>query len=101
LLASLWAASVLWCAVITLLLVRQADLPDIATASMLVTIATLASFTLSGAWDLRGTEDAVNVTDALFLGVTGGGLTALLVWAIATFIARVLRLPTTAHLQDR
>jgi hypothetical protein len=67
---------------------------------MLVAIATCAAFALSAALDVRGTEDSVNIVDTLFLGVTTGALTALVVWGIAMFIARVLRLPTTAHLHD-
>jgi hypothetical protein len=100
LLVSLWGIMTLACVAIVLLLVRQADLPDIATASMLVAIATCAAFALSAALDVRGTEDSVNIVDTLFLGVTTGALTALVVWGIAMFVARVLRLPTTAHLHD-
>ena len=100
LLVSIWGGITLWSVAVTLLLVRQADLPDIATAAMLVTIATFATFTLAAAFDLRGTEHDVNMVDALFLGVTGGALTAMVVWGIAMFLARVLRLPTTAGLDD-
>jgi len=99
-LVSLWGVTTLSSVAITLLLVRQADLPDIATASMLVTIATFAAFTLSAAYDVRGSDDEVNMVDALFLGVTSGALTAMVVWGIAMLIARVLRLPTTAGLHD-
>jgi hypothetical protein len=99
-LVSLWGVATLSSVAITLLLVRQADLPDVATASMLVTIATFAMFTLSAAYDLRGTEDEVNMVDSLFLGVTTGALTAMVVWAIAMLVARVLRLPTTAGMTD-
>lgn len=99
-LVSLWGLTTLSSVVAALLLVRQADLPDIATASMLVTIATFAAFTLAAAYDVRGTDDAVNMVDALFLGVTSGALTAMVVWGIAMFVARVLRLPTTAGLDD-
>ncbi len=96
---ALWAACICWSLTIVLLVIRQADLPDIATASMLVTIAAFAAYALSGALDARGTPDEVNMTDALFLGVTSGGLTAMIVWGAAMAIARVLRLPTTAHLR--
>jgi hypothetical protein len=99
-LVSLWGVVTLISVLITLLLVRQADLPDIATAAMLVTIATFASFTLAAAFDVRGTDDEINLVDALFLGVTSGALTALVVWAIAMFVARLLHLPTTAGLND-
>lgn len=94
-LAAAWAASIPWSAIAVLLLVRQADIPDVATASMLVVIAAFGAFGLSAALDARGTDDAVNVTDALFLGVTGGALTAMIVWGIAIGAARVLRLPVS------
>lgn len=99
-LGALWAASIVWSATTVLLLVRQADLPDIATASFIVTISAFAIFATSGALNARGTSTEVNVTDTLFLGVTTGALTALLVWAIAMGAARLLRLPTTAALRD-
>ncbi len=99
-LGALWAASIAWSATTVLLLVRQADLPDIATASFIVTISAFAIFATSGALNARGTPAEVNVTDTLFLGVTTGALTALLVWAIAMGVARLLRLPTTAALRD-
>ncbi len=83
-----------------LLMVRQADLPDVATASMLVVISTFALFALSAAIDLRGTPDEVNIVDAMFLGITIGAMTSLIVWAIAMGVARVLRLPTTAALRE-
>lgn len=95
LLVSLWGVTVLWSVAVTLLIVRQADLPDIATAAMLVTIATFAAFTLSAAYDVRGGDDEVNMVDALFLGVTSGALSAMVVWGIAMFVARVLKLPTS------
>ena len=84
-----------------LLLVRQADLPDVATASFIVTISAFAIFAVTAAFDVRGTPSEVNITDAMFFGVTTGALTALIVWAIAMGIARLLRLPTTAHLRER
>jgi hypothetical protein len=40
------------------------------------------------------------MVDSLFLGVTSGALTALVVWGIAMFVARVLHLPTTERLHD-
>ena len=83
-----------------LLLVRQADLPDVATASFIVTISAFAAFALAGALNARGTSAKVNISDTLFLGVTTGALSALVVWAIAMGTARVLRLPTTAPLRD-
>lgn len=100
LLAALWAASVLWSVATVLLLVRQADLPDVATASMMVSIVALAAFALTAGFDARGTTAEQNLTDALFLGVTAGALTGLVVWGIAMAVARALRLPNTAHLHN-
>ena len=91
----LWAVSIPWSAVTALLIVRQADLPDIATASMIVTIAPSAMFTLAAAFEARGTSAETNLTDAMFLGVTAGALTAMVVWGIATCVARLLKLPTS------
>lgn len=99
-LAAMWCGALAWSVVTTLLLVRQANLPDIATASMLVTIATFGTFTLMAALDARGSESEVNLVDALFLGVTGGALTGLLVWGAAMGVARVLRLPAEAPSRD-
>jgi hypothetical protein len=76
LVVTLWGVTTLWCVVVTLLLVRQADMPDIATAAMLVTIATFATFTLSAANDLRGTDDAWDLVDALFLNCDARGARA-------------------------
>lgn len=100
LLAVIWPLSVAWSATTVLLLVRQADLPDVATASFIVTISAFAIFAATAAFDVRGTPSEVNITDAIFFGVTTGALTALLVWGIAMGIARLLRLPTTAHLRE-
>ena len=95
LLAISWAGSVAVSVAAVLMLVRQADLPDVATASLTVMIATFAAFALSAGFDLRGTEDEVNLIDTLFFGVTSGALTGLLVWAAAMGVARVLKLPRT------
>ena len=100
LLGAMWCACVAWSMVAVLLLVRQADLPDVATASFLVVISTQALFALSGAMDLRGTPDEVDLVDTMFLGITAGAMTALIVWALAMGAARVLRLPTTAELRE-
>ena len=97
---AMWCASVAWSVVAVLLLVRQADLPDVATASFVVVIATFAAFALTAALAARGTDAEVNVVDALFFGVTSGALTALIVWGIALGAARLLRLPTTARLDE-
>jgi hypothetical protein len=93
-----WAGCVAWSTATALLVVRQADLPDVATASFVVTITACAAFALSSAFAARGTSAEVNLVDALFLGVTGGGLTSVLVWGLAMGIARLLRLPTTEGL---
>ena len=95
---ALWAASIPWSVIAALLIVRQADLPDIATASMIVTIAPFAMFTLAAAYEARGTSAETNLTDAMFLGVTAGALTAMVVWGIAMGVARLFKLPTTADL---
>jgi hypothetical protein len=97
--AALWAASIPWSVVAALLIVRQADLPDIATASMLVTIAPYAAFTLMAAFEARGTKAETNLVDAMFLGVTGGALTSMLVWGIAMGTARALKLPSTRDIK--
>ena len=99
-LAIAWPLSVTWSATTVLLLVRQADLPDVATASFVVTITAFAVFAATAALDARGTPSEVNVTDAIFFGVTTGALTALVVWGLAMGIARILRLPTTAPLRE-
>ncbi|HZP58595.1 MAG TPA: hypothetical protein VFC53_13750 [Dehalococcoidia bacterium] len=98
-LIALWASAVPWSAATALLIVRQADLPDVATASFVVTIAVFGAFALAAALDARGTKAEVNVPDALFLGVTVGAMTALLVWGIAMGAAKLLRLPTTEGLR--
>ena len=97
-LALMWATAIAWSVVTVLCIVRQTDLPDVATASMLVAIGTAGAFALSAAFDARGDGAEVNLTDALFLGVTGGALTGMIVWGAAMAVARVLRLPTTAGL---
>jgi hypothetical protein len=90
-LLALWAGAIPWSVAAVLLLVRRPDLPDVATASMLVTIASFATFTLVAALAARGTEHEVDVVDTLFLGVTTGALTALIVWGCAMGVARALR----------
>jgi hypothetical protein len=97
---AMWCGSLVWSAITVLLLVRQADLPDVATAAFIVVIATFAAFALTAALNARGTDAEVNVVDALFFGVTTGALTALIVWGIAIAIARALRLPTSAVLRE-
>ncbi len=97
----LWAVSIPWSVVAVLLIVRQADLADIFTASFLVTISACAAFALMAALDRRGSAGEVNLVDTLFFGVTVGGLSGLLVWGLAMAIARVLRLPTTEALGEQ
>jgi hypothetical protein len=99
-LIAMWGASIAWSAVTALLLVRQADLPDVATASFLVVISPFVAFALTAALNARGSDAEVNVVDTLFLGVTAGALTGLIVWAIAMAVARLLHLPTTAALRE-
>jgi hypothetical protein len=95
---ALWAASIPWSAAAALLIVRQADLPDIATASMLVTIPPFALFTLTAAIGARGTDAEYDLVSAMFLGVTAGALTSIIAWGIAMLAARLLRLPTSVDL---
>jgi hypothetical protein len=101
-LLAIWVASVPWAVLTVLLVVRQADLPDVATAAFVVTITPFAAFALTAALAARGTDAEVDLVDTLFLGVTVGAMTALLVWGIALGVARLLRLPTTEalHAED-
>jgi hypothetical protein len=94
--ALLWAGSVLWSVGITLCIIRQADIADVFTAALLVTIGPYALYALLGALDLRGTRDETDIVSAMFLGITVGALTAVLVWGIAMAIARLLRMPMSA-----
>jgi hypothetical protein len=91
-LAAMFGASLIISCIAVLLLIRQANLPDIATASMLVTIPPYAVFALVAAYD-GPADDNAGLVDALFLGVTGGALAAMLVWGAAMGVARALRLP--------
>lgn len=93
--ALLWAASVAVSIVVTLCVIRQAEIADVFTAALLATIAPYALYALVAALDLRGTPDEVDLVSAIFLGVTTGGLTAVVVWALSMGIARLLRLPTS------
>jgi hypothetical protein len=99
-LGALWAGSIPWSAAAVLMLVRQADLPDVATASFVASISGCALFALVAALNARGTSAETDLVDAIFLGVTIGAMTALAVWAIAMGTARAFRLPTTAALRD-
>ncbi len=99
-LAALVGASIVWSVATVLLLVRQTDLPDVATASFLVTISAFALYALVAAAHAHDSDPKVNIVDAMFLGITVGAMTALVVWALAMGIARLLRLPTTAALHD-
>lgn len=93
LLALLWLASLAWSTAVALLVVRQAEMADVATASFIATIAPHVVFALVAALDARGTNDEVDLVDAVFFGVTAGALAALLVWPAAMGIARLLRMP--------
>ncbi|MBI5289310.1 MAG: hypothetical protein HY873_10115 [Chloroflexi bacterium] len=99
-LALMWAGCLGWSVVTTLLVIRQADIPDVFTASLLVTVAPFAVFALLAAIAVRGTDQETDVVSAMFFGITSGALTAVLVWFIAMAVARVLRLPTTAGLVE-
>lgn len=93
--AELWALSFVWSVVATLCLIRQADIPDVFTAAMLVTIAPFALYALVAAFAVRGTSEETDIVSAMFFGITVGALTGLLVWAVCMGIARALKLPTT------
>ena len=97
----LWAISIPWSVVATLLLVRQADLADIFTASLLLTISASAIFALVAALGRRGSSGEVNLVDTLFFGVTVGAMSGMIVWGIAMGAARLLRLPTTEALRGQ
>lgn len=90
----LWVASILVATTITLCIIRQADVADVFTAALLATITPYALYALVAALELRGTPDETDVVSAVFLGVTTGALTGVLVWAIAMVVARLLGLPT-------
>lgn len=96
-LLGLWIACIGFSIVAALCLIRQAEIPDVATAAMLVTIPACGAFALSAAYDVRGSDNGTNLSDALMLGVTGGALTAMIVWGAAIGVARALHLPRAAE----
>ena len=98
--AALWGGCVVVSTVATLCIVRQANVPDVFTAALLVTITPFAVYALGAAFGLRGTEQETDIVSAMFLGITIGGLTAVLVWGIAMGVARAFKLPTTAGLDE-
>lgn len=98
--AALWGASVGLSTLATLCIVRQADIPDVFTAALLVTIAPFALYALTAAYAVRGTDQETDMVSAMFLGITVGGLTAVLVWGIAMGVARALKLPTSALVEE-
>ncbi len=98
--AAMWAGSVVWSVITTLLLIRQADIPDVFTAALLVTIAPFALYALVAALAVRGTSQETDIVNAMFFGITLGALTAILGWGISMGLARLLKLPTTAGLVD-
>ena len=97
---AMWGGSIAWSAVTVLLLVRQADLPT----SRRRRSSSSSRRSSRSRWRPHSTRAAaiaeVNVVDTLFLGVTTGALTALIVWALAMAVARLLRLPTTVALRE-
>lgn len=95
LLALMWLVSIPWSVAITLCIIRQADIADVFTAALLVTIAPYALFSLMAAVDSRGTRDETDIVNAMFFGITTGALTAVIVWATSMGIARLLRLPVS------
>ena len=98
--AALWVLSVVLSTTITLCIVRQADIADVFTAALLSSVAPYALYALIAALDLRGTPDETDIVSAVFLGVTTGALTGVLVWAIAMMFARALGLPTAIDTGD-
>jgi hypothetical protein len=98
--ALLWLGSVVVSTAVTLCVIRQADIADVFTAALLATISPYALYALMAALNLRGTPDEVDLVSAIFLGVTTGGLTAVVVWAISMGIARLLRIPTSPASDD-
>ncbi len=98
--AALWSGCVVVSTVTTLCIVRQADIPDVFTAALLVTITPFALYALLASFALRGTDQETDIVSSMFLGITVGGLTAVLVWGMAMGVARALKLPTTAGLDE-
>lgn len=97
--ASITIFAVLWlgCAALSLIgtmcIIRQADIADVFTAALLMTIPPFAIYALAAALSVRGTDEETDVVSAMFFGITVGALTAILVWAIAMGLARALKLP--------
>ena len=99
-LAWLWAGCAGWSVITTLLVIRQADIADVFTAALLVTVSPFALYAAMAALAVRGTEQETDIVNAMFLGITAGALTAVLVWGTAMGAARALKLPTTAGLDE-
>ena len=93
--AGLWLACFALSVVGTLCIIRQADIADVFTASLLMTIPPFAVYALAAALAVRGTEEETDVVSAMFFGITVGALTAVLVWAVAMALARMLKLPVS------
>jgi hypothetical protein len=89
----MWAVCVVWSVAATLCIIRQADIADVFTAALLVTIAPFALYALLAALSLQGTDAETDVVSALFFGITAGALTAVVVWMLSMAVARFLRLP--------
>jgi hypothetical protein len=93
--AALWAGCFVLSVVGTLCIIRQADIPDVFTAALLMTIPPFAVYALMAAMAVRGTDEETDVVSAMFLGITVGALTAILVWAVAMGIARAMKMPVS------
>jgi hypothetical protein len=91
--AALWAGCFALSTVGALCIIRQADIADVFTAALLMTIPPFAVYALFAALAVRGTEEETDVVSAMFFGITVGALTAVLVWAAAMGLARALKLP--------
>jgi hypothetical protein len=92
-LAALWLACLGLSIFGTLCIIRQADIADVFTAALLITTPPFAVYAVAAALAVRGTEEETDVVSAMFLGITVGALTAVLVWAVAMGLARMLKLP--------
>ena len=93
--AGLWFGGFSLSVVGALCIIRQADIADVFTAALLMTIPPFAVYALAAALAVRGTEEETDVVSAMFFGITVGALTAVLVWAVAMGLARMLKLPVS------
>jgi hypothetical protein len=93
--AGLWLTCLVLSIAGALCIIRQADIADVFTASLLMTIPPFAVYALVAALAVRGTDEETDVVSAMFFGITVGALTAVLVWAVAMGLARLLKLPVS------